>query len=172
MGHFGNLRFEDYGTHIPWLVACVARTEGPVVELGAGDYSTYTLHVLCHAMGRPLVTIETNREWLDRYAELRGPAHSLLCPERYSDVEPWSCGVVFIDTKPGEIRGDLLRKWRGHADIAIIHDSEHAQYGYAPTIAEFKYRADCYRLRPATTALSDTIDLSFLHLPGDLYAKE
>ena len=171
MGHFGNLTFEDYGTHIPFLTACVAKTHGAVVELGCGDYSTYTLHVLCHALGRHLSTFDNDAEWLGRYLELRSPTHWVECFEDLAESDKHDCGVLFIDCKPGEIRGDLLRKWRGHADIILVHDSENNGYGYAPTIAEFKYRVDCYRLRPATTALSDTVDLRFLHLPGDMYTS-
>ena len=172
MGHFGDLMFEDFGTHLPWLCACVAKTEGPVLELGAGDYSTYTLHVLCHALGRHLTTIERQGDWLARYKALADLGHTLQAVTDYLTLPVDGYGLVFIDNGPAKVRGELLRAFRGHTDIIVCHDSEDRHCAYSPTINEFKYRADCYRLRPATTAVSDNTDLSFLDLPGDMYVKD
>ena len=99
------------------------------------------------------------------------PNHEIIAVTNYDQAPVKDYGVIFIDHGPAKARGVALKKFRGHADIFVCHDSEDTHCEYWPYASDFKYRADCYRLRPATTALSDTTDLSFLHLPGDLYAR-
>ena len=37
-------------SHLPALLACIAVTHGPVLELGVGHFSTPHLHALCGAL--------------------------------------------------------------------------------------------------------------------------
>src|ERR1019366_4837505 len=67
---------DPYATHLAPLVACIRHTQGAVIELGCGDYSTPILHHLCP--GRLLVSADSNRAWLGRFADLACDMH-ILC---------------------------------------------------------------------------------------------
>jgi len=55
--------------------AMIQDTIGPVLELGMGNGSTPMLHSLCKAMNTPLVSIDNNREWHDRFLDLATRDH-------------------------------------------------------------------------------------------------
>ena len=53
------------GSHLPILLRAMKATTGPVLELGAGIYSTPILHALCQIEGRKLVTYESDPEFFE-----------------------------------------------------------------------------------------------------------
>ncbi len=78
---------EAAGSHFPVLAAAVARTagQGPVLELGMGDYSTPMLHLLCH--DRLLVSADNSARWVARYEAFRSPRHELHFVDVVHDTE-------------------------------------------------------------------------------------
>jgi len=144
----------------------VVNTSGPVVEFGSGDYSTNFLHCLCGSLGRQLITVENDREWAKRYLEdLECDWHSFILEDpRFADVP--DCGVALIDCSPDDIRPTVLNLHKSRAEILICHDTECQEYGW--DFSGFKHVKHCLRLFPFTTACSDTNDLSFLDLPGNV----
>ena len=114
-----------WATHLPALVACVMATKGPVLEVGCGWYSTPVLHELCK--GRNLVTVESNREWLDRISPGYGSKeHSFIYSPDYSKAliglssDHW--GVVFVDNDPEGRRVWDAERFAHSADYVLIHD--------------------------------------------------
>jgi len=67
--------------------------------------------------------------------------------------------VLFVDCAPGEIRKDLIQKWRNKAKIIVAHDTEIGAeyvYGMADVLSSFKYRLDYQpNGKPSTTIISD-----------------
>lgn len=150
---------EGTGSHIPTLLAAFASTTGPVLEVGAGHYSTPLLHSLCSAAQRKLVTLESDPMWWERFASLSSEIHDIRLLENWDGwesvmtEEPW--GLVFIDHAPSEHRPLVLAKVPGSA-IAVVHDAQRKDGGQRPAIDSFRYRVfDKPRSRsPWTVALS------------------
>ena len=159
--------FDIYSTHIPILAACVAWTKGPVLELGCGNASTPTLHLLCK--GRDLISAETNIDWLEQFRQFESPNHAFHLIKDWKDWDGieqphgekgviWS--VALVDSQPGEERVDLIRRLKGRCEWVITHDSERdhntaADYKYEPAFALYKHAVTYKYLRPYTTILSD-----------------
>lgn len=152
---------DPWATHIPLLAACVQLTQGPVLELGAGDYSTPLLHVLCR--GRLLLTLESDPEWMLRYARLRSQEHHIVEASTAAEwaTGPWS--VVLVDGRPARQRPREIELLRPATECFVVHDTEpsHAQsYRWGDVLDGFRYRLDCERWPDAwTTVLSDRLDV-------------
>lgn len=150
-------QIDQYATHLPLLATCLAGTDGPVLELGGGWYSTPLIHALCPR--RRVVTLEHDAAmaaWLaERFA---GDSHVVRhVPDWDAAEEPdWNgWELAFIDHAPAERRKTELARLRGNADIIVIHDSDVGFYGLEPEMARFAHRVDYTLLWPHTTALSD-----------------
>jgi hypothetical protein len=113
-----------YGSHQKLLFEVVRISTGPVLELGAGEFSTVQLHNMLK--GRKLVTYDNNIEWLNKYMYLKDESHNLISGdvnEFYdNDNEKW--GLVFIDNGTWEARVDAICKYKDIADYIVIHDSD------------------------------------------------
>lgn len=174
----------SYGTHAPVLAAALAKTTGPVMELGMGWGSTPLLHAVCAMQGKHLYSMDGDINWVREMMravgepELRPGLNSLVTgyfpPEhQFRHVEPgrwcewvtaaarWSWGVVFIDCAPGEIRKDLALALKSSAKFIILHDALQdpphgaGNYRYESIIPQFKYHEFYTVLKPATLILSD-----------------
>lgn len=158
-----DFQMHHYSTHLPLLAACVARTSGPVLELGCGLYSTAVLHALC-LPDRPLLSLDSDPEWLAKFTHYRRCAsHTVRQINQWADA-PLDCdgkrwSVVLIDQKPAADRAPSLERYREHADLIVCHDSEHRLYDYERVASTFRYRIEWKRYAPWTTVLSDTIPL-------------
>ena len=158
---------DAYATHVPVLAAAIAAAgPGPVLELGAGNFSTPVLHAMCAAMGRSLLTLENNPTWLERFVSFRSTTHRVEFVADWDQAVPadrWA--VVFVDHAPGERRIIDIEKLREMCEVMVVHDTEDVGYGYGPAFSKFTYRTDYKRMTPWTTMLSMTRDVSLL---GDL----
>ncbi len=151
-----------YGTHMCALITAVAHTDGPILEMGCGDYSTPLLHALCTPHKRLLVSSEGDQKWLSLFLDLENSWHKFYYIPRYEwdrigEGVHWS--VVFIDHRPGERRIVDIQRLRKNTDIFVVHDTEDAYYNYEPTFASFNYRYDYERYATKTTLISDTVDV-------------
>lgn len=157
---------DDYASHYAVLAAAIRRTTGPVLEAGCGEGSTPMLHYMCkgNLSGRPLLTLDSDRTWLDKFAGYSQESWHL-----FEWVTDWSkhdllgdafFGVAFIDNAPGESRIKLIEKLAHRATFILAHDSERdwatgANYGYEKVRPLFKYVSEFRRWRPYTLILSN-----------------
>ena len=126
---FSKLPVDDqcsWGSWMAPLMACVTATEGPILEIGAGDWSTPFLHHYCACVNRALVTVEADKEWAKRYDNLATPFHRII-PEPYmpaltSLLLEGRWAVALVDGSPSETRVHqcLLLKYR--TEFLIVHD--------------------------------------------------
>ena len=157
-------------SHFPVLAAALAKTTGPVLELGMGWGSTPLLHTVCRAQNRTLASFETDRRWMDQFSFLEGGevgtrTHHMYFIEDWLKGFPWATagpyGVALIDCAPGEIRKDLALRLKGHAKFILLHDAlsdpPHGagDYRYDEIIPKFKYHEYYGVLRPPSLILSD-----------------
>lgn len=160
------LRLRPYrGSHLPVLMKAVAETEGPILELGCGLYSTNPLHWACWVPKRKLVTYENKPEFYEFLKQYETDFHEVHCIDDWETIDisgPWS--VAFIDHDPG--KGKL--RWKEaaraqHAELLVVHDSEPRndhKYGFSNLTPLFKYQFSFTETWPQTTIFSNTHDVT------------
>ena len=153
-----------YGSHLPILTKVVNLTNGPILELGMGLYSTPFLHFTCYSTKRKLVSFERDPEWFRNFDDCASDFHEInlikswdkLPVDNYYDV-------AFIDQSPGRHRPLTAVKLANFAKYIILHDTEpefDKYYGYSRIYHLFKYRFDYQETFPHTSIVSNFIDLS------------
>lgn len=164
--------YDQYGSHVPFLVRCAIRTKGPMLELGSGFYSTPVLHEIAQTMNRPLLTLDDSERWLAHQNDLCVPPHEFGVSEdlrqhsrllKPMNADRW--GLVFVDSSPAETRGELVMMLKDIADIIVCHDTEDYHdyvHKYQAAFSTFPHRVDYTRVRPYTSAVSALHDLEFL----------
>jgi hypothetical protein len=163
----------NYGTHMTSLITVASNTTGPILEMGAGDYSTPLLHAVCSKDKRYLLSTDTDQGWLSLFTDLENDWHKFQYVNVYEDdwsINPkphlWDAiggdthwAMVFIDHRPGERRIVDVERLRNNTDIFVIHDTETEGYGYEPVLSSFKYKYVDTRYATQTTVVSDTINV-------------
>lgn len=128
------------GTHVPILVALLSKTTGPIIELGSGHYSTPLLNYHSKISGRFVLSVDTNREWNDYFANnFHAENHKFYCTDNrlISNIflsSPWGTqywDIAFIDCGPDIDRIKCLELFRNKARFIIIHDTEPAARVYS-----------------------------------------
>lgn len=120
-----------WGSHLPALLAAVGASTGPVLELGVGHFSTPALHALCGAMGRKLVSVESDLKWLKEFDDkYRNPETHEFTLDSYNlkrlqihFLKLTRFGCVFIDDSPGgENRAAHFKNFIVSSDFVVVHD--------------------------------------------------
>lgn len=146
-------------THLPALLDALARTTGPVLELGMGNVSTPVLHTICDLMARPLLSIESNPEWAAKFMRLVGGEHRIIIANDLSncpDFLMWKGSVALVDHYPADCRGRDAAALAGRCEIVVMHDTqpeEAAYYNWEPAYAAFANRRTFSDRLPHTTQL-------------------
>jgi len=158
-------RPKRWGTHMPMLIKLVQMTNGPVLELGAGLFSTPLLHWLCRERKVKLVTYEDNPEYYKFAVDFRSRGHSVRLIKDWNEIDTkthW--GVVLIDhgLLPEQRAIDTI-KLKDKADYLVLHDSQYESL-YSEVWKHFKYRYDWKDCKPWTTVVSNLKDLSDLNV--------
>ena len=163
-------KFEPYrrvvtvASHVSVLAGVTHASSGPVLELGAGAYSSPILHWLCGLQGRRLLTIEADADWMkimDCYASALHEFKLSPTPSEDEQLgESW--GMAFVDAK-GQEKSKCLMKLH-HVPIVVVHDTHPhwlKHYGFAEELPMWKYRLTC-KCEPFgnwTTVVSETVDV-------------
>ena len=123
-----------YGSHLSALVAALLATDGPVLELGCGFFSTPMLHAMCEHDGRRLVSIETSPEYFGTMLERYGSdGHELYYVHQHepfalssipklADVLVWA--VVLVDQESYHQRALDIDYLADKAEYLVVHDAE------------------------------------------------
>ena len=154
-----------FGSHLPVLIKCVEKTVGDILELGCGESSTIFLHWACLHKERKLVTMESKKNYYDRFRKIKNHCHTVLyVPDWSKAVLSGDWSVVLIDQSPGFARGMLLPKFVD-AEYVVCHDSHVTDKTYGYDFSLFKYRFD-YKPKPEwipqTTVVSNKHNLEGL----------
>jgi len=126
-----------WGSHLPALLACLADTKGPVLEIGIGHFSTPALHAFCVASGRGLWSVESDGQWDEKFrSRYEHELHNFINGD-YAEVlktlgdRRWS--VTLIDSWPGCFprpstvaarRRQDFELMIGHSTFVVLHDYE------------------------------------------------
>lgn len=114
---------QEWGSHLPALIACIAASKGNVLEIGAGHYSTPCLHALCHVLSRPLVTVEAEDLWRKQFEHYSNISHVFYkqSEELLKDLATKQWGVVFVDDLVGS-RVSRAEMFFDNAEFVLFHD--------------------------------------------------
>jgi hypothetical protein len=149
------------------------RTDGDVLELGPGVFSTPVLHWLCKEQDRFLLTIEIDPKWswfCRQYYDTPKHQH-LQVPDwnqaKWAISKPWD--VVLVDHSPSERRVEEIKLLKDLAKYIVIHDADERkdkEYHYSTIYPLFKYRYNFTEVEPATTVLSNFVNLDDFNIYG------
>lgn len=157
-----------YASHLPVLTKIVENTNGPILELGIGVYSTTYLHWACFPKKRRLTSYDNTEKWTHYFRDCRSDFHDIKFIDDWDKLaidQFWD--IVLIDHDPSNQRGITARKFANSAKYIILHDSEpesDSTYGYSEIYPLFKYRFNYTLYKKAhTTVLSNFVDLKHLN---------
>lgn len=157
-------------THIPILMRVVSMTNGPILELGMGYYSTTILNWICTIEERELVSYESSKFYFKKFVSYENSFHKLYHVKNWEDADiekQWD--VAFIDHAPGERRREDIKRLANYAQYIICHDSEPSEdlggredglgYQYSLIYPLFKYRYNYDQVVPNTVVLSNFVNV-------------
>lgn len=153
-------------THLPLLVRMFEKTEGDVLEMGTGYFSTLVLRWLCEMSGRTLYSMESKKMWYDRAMKKSKPFHKVIFCENWDKAKierEW--GLVFIDHGPNSRRHIDVARLAKYAQVIVMHDTEPEAdrgYKYSKVFPLFKYKFDFKKYKPWTSAVSNFVDVKKL----------
>jgi hypothetical protein len=156
---------ESVTTHIPLLARVFDISEGDVLEVGTGYFSTTLLHWLATMFHRKVYSYESREGWYAKALQFESEYHHIvLCQDwKTADFDQRRWGMAFIDHSPGWRRPKEVARLANLADYIVIHDTEpdeNDRYAFSKTWGLFKYRYDYTKLRPNTSVVSNFKDLS------------
>lgn len=156
-----DLEGNNWINHRPLLYVAAVLTNGPIVEFGAGLGSTYLLHKFCKDQVRAFISYDNNEAWVNAF-----PAGLVSLVYNWNEDRLYNpCGLAFIDHAPGEHRKVAVEKFKGLADVIVVHDTElhgAGNYQLEPILNTFKYRLNFNATGggAGATAVSDIVDLN------------
>lgn len=160
----------NYGTHLAPLIQAVNKTDGDILELGIGIFSTPYLHYQAILSKRHVTSIDSEPGWVNRFksSQVSGHLyqceyHDLICVPNYDEAKiekPWD--VALVDHSPSSRRITDIKRLASFAKYIIIHDSaerKDREYHYSEIYPLFKYRTDWTHDANPATVLSNLVDL-------------
>ncbi len=104
----------------------MARSTGPVLEIGIGHFSTPFLHEYCLGAGRRLLSFEDNDEWMGEFKDFDSATHELVVgsyDESTKKFDKIDVGLTFIDNSPGgAARAKPFKRFLPISDFVVVHD--------------------------------------------------
>lgn len=156
-------RSSQHATHIPLLARVFDQSDGDVLELGTGYFSTLLLEWLCSISDRKITSYETNQKWYDRAKRFQSNYHDVIKIENWDEVptdKHW--GLILIDHGPNERRIVEIERFKDKCDYMVIHDTEpesNRAYKYSEIWSLFKYKYDYTKIKPWTSVVSNFKDM-------------
>jgi hypothetical protein len=153
-----------WASHLPVLIKILQISDGPVLELGSGIFSTPVMHWLCLESKRRLITYEDVPDYYNMIKRFSYGMHEIKLIEDWDKIpiDNVHWGVVFVDHNPPERRKIEIARLANIADYIIVHDTESQMDAETGFIKEsfplFKYSYNYKRQKPYTSVLSNFID--------------
>ena len=118
-----------YSNHQPVLIHVLNTIKtGNVLEFGMGWCSTPLMSVICKHQNRFLLSVETDRKWLDKFLDYESGKHrlTLITPEELvlqsHALFERKYAVAFIDGA-AKLRSPLMKKIKDQVDYFVVHDT-------------------------------------------------
>jgi hypothetical protein len=146
-----------WASHLPALFSCLLATNGAVLEVGAGEWSTPLLRKFCEVAGRLFGTIEEDEEWARKTGSLYVPLSRMTGHLKQSASQPWS--VVFLDHNGHRRAADALL-FVDSAEYIVIHDYPAPDIFDALELSRWKHAIVNKAARPHTLILTQSDELA------------
>jgi hypothetical protein len=176
---------DPFSTHQALLVAAMLKTQGSILEMGGGNYSTPLVSAFANAQRREAHTIETGPAMFEFLKRFSSPFHKIWPVSGYDFAadgrflpradttraqyiaiqaaflrdfcteHPQRWSVVFVDQAPGYLRVPAIEYFADSADFIVTHDTEHDAYGFEPCLSTFRHRWDFCLYVPHATIVSN-----------------
>lgn len=155
------------GSHMHMLIRIVERTtDGPILELGAGQFSTPILDVMCAEKNRKIVTYEAHPKYYEVLKTYESCYHEVHFVEDWDriDIDHLLWTVALVDHNPLSRRRVEVDRLIGNARYVITHDSEHPDNNveFYSKNSEYRHMFNYTHCRPWTLVLSNTENLDWL----------
>ena len=156
-----------WSSHFPVLIKAMLLTDGPVLELGTGFYSTPLLHWMCFPQRRELVSYDSQEKYYKytrMYEDESFHKVNLIKDEEWTTIpitRPWD--VVLVDQSPSLARKETIKMVKDTAKYIVIHDSgpkDDRDYKYTDIYPLFKYKYEYSDHWNHTSILSNLVDLT------------
>jgi hypothetical protein len=155
-------------SHLILLARIVDLSEGDILELGTGYFSTGWLDALTAIKERKIVSMESSPRWFERArSRYQSDYHDIIKIDNWADADIYGkhWGMVFIDHGPNAQRKEEIRKLNAanNFDYMVIHDTEPESdrcYGYSEIWPLFKNIYHYDRINPWTSVVSNRRSLS------------
>lgn len=156
---------EMTASHVPLLTRVFDLSEGDVLEVGTGYFSTLLLHWLSAITKRHVYSYESKPYWYNRSLRYESEFHHIILCETYekADFDKKCWGMAFIDHSPKHRRPIDVVRLADKAEYIVVHDTDPERdnlYRLGRVWGMFKYRYDYTKLVPWTTVVSNFKDLS------------
>ena len=156
----------NYATHLPCLIKALEKTNGDILEMGAGVFSTPYLHYASILSNRHLVTYENYKDWFDFFIKYGYECsnHELHYVEKYSDAlidKNWD--VVLIDQTPDSSRSEEAIRLKDKAKYIILHDANPSNdkvTHYSQVYPHFRYKTTWTGDKNSAVVVSNLVDLA------------
>ena len=148
----------DWDSHRELLYVALKNTNGLVVEFGCGFGSTPLLEKYCIEHAREFISVDTDKEYSDLF-----PCTHLVNDILLDFELPTETELLFVDSKPGEQRKDIIDIYQYLAKVIVVHDTEEGAeyvYGMKSILSTFQYRKDFKpEGKPQTTIVSNFVNV-------------
>jgi len=121
---------KGWSNHQPVLIHVLNTIKtGHVLEFGMGWNSTPLMSAICKVQNRILLSVDTERKWLDKFLDYESGKHRLvlITPEevvlKSHALFQRKYSVAFIDGST-KLRNALIRKIKDQVDYFVVHDTE------------------------------------------------
>jgi hypothetical protein len=173
----------DWGSGlVPLLVASLV-TQGDILELGMGFFSTALLNKVSTRFNRTVLSVDTNSQWMQKLAQFESGLHKFMhansTAELHSfgtmDVPGVQWGLVLVDHGLANERYIDVMNFAKKAQLVLAHDAEKSSdsmYLYDRMkvrdsfkwVCKFSVFHDATRTgHTSTYVMSNYVDLGFLN---------
>ena len=135
----GNYKNHAFYTHQPVLEEIIKLTNGNILECGCGIGSTLFINNLIKGTNRKLISLESDRNWLNKIKNDFGLDHQMVTVPATNDdtlenANIWvdtikklneDFEVVFIDSSPWLSRKVVWEYFKNKNFVMIIHDFDY-----------------------------------------------
>jgi hypothetical protein len=146
-------------SYLPVLIKTVLETNGPILELGAGPFSTPVLHWLCSKNKRTLITCENNIERFQFAKQFQSRNHKIVLVQDWNEIGlDTHFAVVFINHEPILRRAVDAVRFKNNAEYILLHDTagkNEILNNYTVVWSHFRYKYDYEFANPRTTIVSN-----------------
>lgn len=146
-------------THVPLLIRVFDKSDGDVLEIGTGWFSTLVLHWLAHIYKRNVYSCENSEYWYKRALRFKSEFHHIVKINSWDNLpadKHW--GLVFVDHFPEGRRHIEIERFKDITDYIVVHDTQpedDAKYQYLGSWKHFKYKKDWTKAKSWATVVSN-----------------